>query len=63
MPFKPTGNWLFNDIWCYLVIGCFDWKISIFQQIVVRVNYIIKGTITIPNTASAGAAANNANKK
>ena len=26
MPFKITVNWLFNDIWCYLVIGCFDWK-------------------------------------
>ena len=27
IPFKTTVNWLFNDIWCYLVIGCFDWKI------------------------------------
>ena len=26
----------FNDIWCYLVIGCFDWKIGIFQQIAAR---------------------------
>ena len=32
MPFKTTANWLFNDIWCYLVIGCFDWKIGLFQQ-------------------------------
>ena len=24
MPFKTTVNWLFNDIWFYLVIGCFD---------------------------------------
>ena len=24
MPFKTTGNWLFNDVWRYLVIGCFD---------------------------------------
>ena len=24
MPFKTTVTWLFNDIWCYLVIGCFD---------------------------------------
>ena len=36
MPFKTTVNWLFNDIWCYLVIGCFDWKIGIFQQTVLR---------------------------
>ena len=26
MPFKTTLNWLFNDTWCYLVIGSFDWK-------------------------------------
>ena len=25
-----------NGIWCYLVIGCFDWKIGVFQQKVVR---------------------------
>ena len=36
VSFKTTVNWLFNDIWCYLVIGCFDWKISTFQQTVVR---------------------------
>ena len=36
MPLKTTVNWLFNDIWCYLVTGCFDWKISIFKQTVVR---------------------------
>ena len=32
-----------NDIWryFYLVIGCLDWKISIFQQTVVRVYYIL----------------------
>ena len=24
-------NWLFNDIWHYLFIACFDWKISDFQ--------------------------------
>ena len=36
MPFKTTVNWLFNDIWCYLVIGCSDWKISVFQQTVLR---------------------------
>ena len=33
MPFKSTVNWLFNDIWCYLVIDSFDWKIGIFQQL------------------------------
>ena len=33
-----TINWIFNDIWCYLFIACFDWKIGIFQQTVVRVS-------------------------
>ena len=42
MPFKTTVNWQFNDIWCYLVIGCFSWKIVVFQQTVVRVYYILK---------------------
>ena len=28
MPFKRTVNWLFNDIWCYLVIGCFEGKLA-----------------------------------
>ena len=37
-------NWIFNDIWCYLVIGYFDWNIAVFQQTVVRV-YILKCTI------------------
>ena len=32
IPFKTTVNWLINDIWCYLVIGCFDREISVFQQ-------------------------------
>ena len=36
MPFKTTLNWLFNDIWCYLVIGSFDSKIGIFQQTVAK---------------------------
>ena len=40
MPSKTTINWLFNDI-CYLFIACFDWKIGVSQQIVVRVNYIL----------------------
>ena len=36
MLFKTTANCLLNDIWCYVVIGCFDWKIGVFQQTVVR---------------------------
>ena len=36
MLFKITVNWLFNDIWCYIVIGCLNWKIGDFQQTVVR---------------------------
>ena len=36
MPFKTSVNWLSNDIWCYLVIVCFDWKIGVFQKIVLR---------------------------
>ena len=34
MPFKTTVTWLLSYIWCYLVIGCFDWKIDVFQQTV-----------------------------
>ena len=37
MPSKTTINWLFNDIWWYLLVTCFDWKIDFFQQTVVRV--------------------------
>ena len=33
MPFKTTVNWLFNDTWCYLVMGCFDWKIWRFSTL------------------------------
>ena len=36
MPPKTTLNWLFNDIWCYLLICSFDWKFGISQQAVVR---------------------------
>ena len=32
MSFKRTVNWLFNDMWCYLVIAFFDSKIGVFQQ-------------------------------
>ena len=41
MSFKTIINWLFNDIWSYLIIGCFDWKIVFFQQTVVKVYYIL----------------------
>ena len=34
MPFKTTVNWLFNL--AILVTGCFDWKIVVFQQAVVK---------------------------
>ena len=30
--FKTTVNCLFNDRWCYLVIGCFDWKIGVSSK-------------------------------
>ena len=42
MPSKTTVSWLFENIWCYLVIAFFDWKIGVFQQTVVRVYYILK---------------------
>ena len=42
MPFNTTVNWLFNDMWRYLVIAYFDLKIGLLQQIVVRVYYILK---------------------
>ena len=32
MSFKRTVNWLFNDMWCYLVIAFLDSKIGVFQQ-------------------------------
>ena len=42
MPSKTTVNWLFNDIWCYLFITCFDWKIGVFQQTAAKIYYILK---------------------
>ena len=33
--FEATANYLFNDM-CYKDIGSFDWKISVFQQTIVR---------------------------
>ena len=41
MPSK-TINWLFNDIWSHLFVGCFDWKIVVFQQTVVRFIIFLK---------------------
>ena len=41
MPFKTIVNWLFTDIWCYLVTGCFNWKVVVSQQEVVRVYYTL----------------------
>ena len=37
---KTAVNWPFS-MWCYLVFSCFDWKIDVFQQTVLRF-YIIK---------------------
>ena len=42
VPSKTTINWLLNGIWCYLFIGCFDWKIGVFQKTVVWVYYILQ---------------------
>ena len=42
MSFKTTINWLFNDIWCYIAIGCLTKKIVAFQQTVVRIYYVSK---------------------
>ena len=39
---KATVNWLFNDMWCYIVIAFFDWKIGVFQQPVVIIYCILK---------------------
>ena len=45
MLFKTSVNCLFNDIWCYLVISCFDWKIGISQQTVVGVYCVFKADL------------------
>ena len=44
MPSKTTVNWLFNVIWCYLVIAFFDLTIGVFQQTVVRAYDILNNT-------------------
>ena len=38
---KITISWLFSDVWCHLFVACFHWKDSVFQQIVVRIYYIL----------------------
>ena len=43
MSSKATLNWVFNDMRCYLVICCFDWKIDLFQQAVVRFIIFLNG--------------------
>ena len=45
-PPKQQINWLFNDIWRYLVIACFDWKLGVFQQAVWRIYYILNEFIS-----------------
>ena len=44
---KTTMNWLLIDIWCYLFIACFDWKIGVSQQTAVRVCYILKSYVKL----------------
>ena len=44
---KTKINWVFNDIWCYLFIACFEWKIGFFQQTVVRGYYIFNLHISL----------------
>ena len=60
---KTTANWLFNDIWHYLGIGCFEWNIGIFQQTVVRVYYILKVTQKWSQTYKDGARIQKKKKK
>ena len=45
MPFKTTVKWLFIDMWGYLVIACFDWKIAVFRQTVVYIYLNNKGSL------------------
>ena len=45
MPPKTTINWLFSDILCYLLVACFNGKVRVFQQTIVGVYYILKGTL------------------
>ena len=41
MPFKTAVNWLFNDMWRYLVIAFLWLKIGVFQETLVRVYCIL----------------------
>ena len=50
IPFKAL-NWLFTDIWCYLVIDYFDWKFFVFWQTAVRV-YSTLNVVVISALAS-----------
>ena len=50
IPFNTTVNWLLN-MWCYLVIAFFDWKISAFQWTVVRVYCILNSYTHSQGTA------------
>ena len=49
MPSKTAINRIFNDI-CYLFIACFDRKIGVFQQAIVRVFNILKKNKTPPTS-------------
>ena len=42
MPSKTRANWLFTNIWCYLFVAYFNWKIGLLQQTVAWVYYILK---------------------
>ena len=43
MPSKTNAHWIFNAIWSCLFIACFEFKIGVFQQTVVRARcYILK---------------------
>ena len=40
-PSKTTANWLFNEIWCYLVIAYFDWKNRQFWLFIISLNSLL----------------------
>ena len=42
---KTTINGLFNEILIYLFIACFDWKVGVFHETVIRVYHILNKTI------------------
>ena len=53
MPSKTTINWKFSDIWCYLFIASFDWKIGVFQHTFGRIYYIFNNNKNSANTGSS----------